>query len=681
MTDEMTLLFGSSEVSDSTSASPAKSSSSGAPAPYVALARKWRPAQFPEIVGQSHVVRTLSNAIRSQRLHHAYLFTGSRGIGKTSIARIFSKVIRCADFKLQEGWLLSCDRCSSCKEITNGNSVDVLEIDGASNNGVDAIREIRENAKFLPSVGSKKIYIIDEVHMLTTAAFNALLKTLEEPPSHVIFIFATTEPHKLPATILSRCQRYDFRRVNADQIEGRVDQILESENLQAEPGSLAILAQAADGSMRDALSLLDQAIAFCGAKLTNAGLRECFGMIEAQVIHRLLKAVLARDTKEALQVVASAHRQGHDLKMIARNLLELLHRVVLTQIGALEEAGLELTAQEVDELHALSKLRPLEELDLIFQAIHVGFDHIARSPQPKATIDLLIIKCALAEALVEVGAGPTPAGSGSVTGSGTVTGAKAGASTHTSKANSVEMHTSVHASAHSGVRSEAPPENQSEGLDPSQHHRSTSAAVSLPNDPTTDENAVARNALQSVRAALASGSSSSNGIPSGSSANVARPPVSPVTVAAPKNSAPLAAPTQWIQIVDAAKASRPMLGMLLEHAISAELPTQPTGADCKIYFKPDQAFRSEQVKSKACMDPLSSLLRELFGRNVVATVEIKDLPGQTLAEKRETQRQTIENAALSEARNHPILREAHALLGGELGPIELTGGGIHAAVQ
>jgi len=192
---------------------------------YIALARKWRPARFSDIVGQSAVVRTLMNAIHTGRVHHAYLLTGSRGIGKTSIARILSKTIRCQNTSWKNEFLFSCDECSSCKEISTGNSVDVIEIDGASNNGVDAIREIRESSKFLPSSGQKKIYIVDEVHMLTTAGFNALLKTLEEPPAHVLFILARTEPHKIPATILSRCQRFDLKRVTPAQVQSRLVEI------------------------------------------------------------------------------------------------------------------------------------------------------------------------------------------------------------------------------------------------------------------------------------------------------------------------------------------------------------------------------------------------------------------------------------------------------------------------
>ena len=217
---------------------------SGTEQNYVVLARKWRPAQFSDIVGQHHIVRTLMNAIRAKRVSQAYLFTGSRGIGKTSIARIFAKAIRCetppvsaAGCPEREGieWLTSCDRCASCREIATGTSVDVIEIDGASNNGVEAVREIRENAKYMPANGARKIYIIDEVHMLTTAAFNALLKTLEEPPAHVIFIFATTEPHKIPATILSRCQRFDYKRVTLAQIQTRLLEVTQAEGIQAEP--------------------------------------------------------------------------------------------------------------------------------------------------------------------------------------------------------------------------------------------------------------------------------------------------------------------------------------------------------------------------------------------------------------------------------------------------------------
>ncbi len=370
--------------------------------PYVVLARKWRPAQFSDIVGQSHIVRTLINSIHTERIHQAYLFTGSRGIGKTSIARIFAKVIRCEFLKKENETLSSCDECSNCKEITAGNSVDVMEIDGASNNGVEAIREIRENAKYMPSTGSRKIYILDEVHMLTTAAFNALLKTLEEPPSHVIFIFATTEPHKIPATILSRCQRFDYRRVTVGQIQSRLFEIAEKEGIQLEAGSASLIARSAGGSMRDALSLLDQVIAFSGSQISLPSVRESIGLIEGQTLIEILSAVFKKLPLKALQFIEESYQQGHDLRVLTRSLIEFLHGTLLIKIGSPRSATLELSEEEWRELDSLSSLRSIEEMEMIFQVLHQGLEWIARSPQPKIVLDILLIKCATADTLIHI---------------------------------------------------------------------------------------------------------------------------------------------------------------------------------------------------------------------------------------------------------------------------------------
>lgn len=366
---------------------------------YVVLARKWRPAQFSDIVGQSHIVRTLTNAVRSERIHHAYVFTGGRGIGKTSMARIFAKILRCAHTRIENDFIRSCDECSDCKEVTTGNSVDVIEIDGASNNGVEAVREIRENARYMPSSGSRKIYIIDEVHMLTTAAFNALLKTLEEPPAHIIFIFATTEPHKIPATILSRCQRFDYRRVTLAQIQARLEQVILAENIQAEPAAITLMARAAEGSLRDALSLLDQAIAFSGSNITVQNLRECIGIIEGQTLVGIWEAVFRHKPLEAVAYVEQAYQQGHDLRVLGRNLIEFLHAILLAKIGSENAGGLEVSPEEWQALQAIAGLRSLEEMELFFQVLHQGIEWIARSPQPKVILNVLLIKCATAEAL------------------------------------------------------------------------------------------------------------------------------------------------------------------------------------------------------------------------------------------------------------------------------------------
>lgn len=380
------------------------------------LARKWRSSQLPEVVGQQHIVRTLTNAIKNNRVHHAYLFTGSRGIGKTSIARIFSKLLRCENLSEKDGYLVSCDQCASCKEITLGTSLDVIEIDGASNNGVDSVREIRENAKFLPSSGKRRIYIIDEVHMLTTAAFNALLKTLEEPPAHVVFIFATTEPHKIPATILSRCQRYDFRRFTVAQIRSQLEKICKAEKIDAEPVALATLARAADGGMRDALSLLDQVLSYSGGKISLSAVRESIGLVEDETFFKILKSVFEKKPLDALATVNEVHEQGFDLKVLTEGLTEALYSIILLKVGAEKSVQDLLSPEALEDAKKLVDLRELEEMELIFQVLHQGYEWIARSPQPKIVLDVILIKCASAEALLSMEEGPSSNHSSSISG-------------------------------------------------------------------------------------------------------------------------------------------------------------------------------------------------------------------------------------------------------------------------
>ena len=368
---------------------------------YLVLARKYRPKQFSDIVGQLSVVKTLVNAIKLDRTHQAYVFSGSRGIGKTSIARIFSKALRCEKRIEKDGLLYSCDQCSDCIEIAAGNSVNVMEIDGASNNGVDSVREIREGAKFLPSSGKYKIYIIDEVHMLSTAAFNALLKTLEEPPEHVVFIFATTESHKIPETILGRCQRFDFKRVTVVQITERMKEVLIAEKIQAEDAALNLIARAAEGSMRDALSILDQVISFSGMKITAQAVRESVGLIGTELILALVGKILERDAKSALGVAQQAFNQGVDLKVLMKMVIEMIHALILIQVGV-EKPETHFNDDELVQISKLKTLRPLEENELIFQVFHHGLELLSRAAQPKLVLDLLIVKTALAEEIISL---------------------------------------------------------------------------------------------------------------------------------------------------------------------------------------------------------------------------------------------------------------------------------------
>lgn len=284
---------------------------------YRVFARKYRPQTFDEVIGQEHITRTLQNAISANRVAQAYLFVGPRGIGKTSTARILAKALNCANGPTAT----PCDTCDACKEISEGRSLDVLEIDGASNNGVENIRELRDNAAYAPARGPFKIYLIDEVHMLSSGAFNALLKTLEEPPEHVKFIFATTEAQKVPATITSRCQRFDLRRIPADSIASHLQSIAEKEKISLEAEAAAAIARGADGGLRDAESMLDQAVAFCGQTIRGEDVMTVFGFTPRETISGLMDSLLARDTAAALRTLAQQDGAGKDLLRLLGDLI------------------------------------------------------------------------------------------------------------------------------------------------------------------------------------------------------------------------------------------------------------------------------------------------------------------------------------------------------------------------
>jgi DNA polymerase-3 subunit gamma/tau len=328
---------------------------------YQVFARKYRPQVFDDVLGQDHVVQTLKNAVVQQRLAHAYLFVGPRGTGKTSTARILAKGLNC-----QHGPTVSpCGECDSCREISQGISFDVLEIDGASNNSVDQIRELRENVRFAPVRGRYKIYIIDEVHMLTQQAFNALLKTLEEPPGHVIFVFATTEPNRVLPTILSRCQRFDFRRIPARTIAKHLQFIAEREGVTLTTAATEAIAVAADGGLRDAESMLDQLVAFCGDQIGESEVLNVFGLTSERVVADLTRAVLLGRATEALSVIHQQSEAGKDLIKLLADVLGFLRNILISKVDtdSLEEEVSELTRDALEELR--DKVAPGQLLRLI----------------------------------------------------------------------------------------------------------------------------------------------------------------------------------------------------------------------------------------------------------------------------------------------------------------------------
>jgi DNA polymerase III subunit gamma/tau len=358
---------------------------------YLVIARKWRPQNFDEVIGQPHVTKTLQNAIRLKRIAHAYLFTGARGVGKTSVARILAKTLNCE----RDVTPSPCDECSNCREITQGKAMDVLEIDGASNRGIDSIRELRETVRYRPAKSRYKIYIIDEVHMLTTEAFNALLKTLEEPPEHVLFIFATTEPHKIPSTILSRCQRFDFRRIATQQIVTHLKAIVDSEKVQLSDGVLYAVAREADGSMRDGQSLLEQLLSFSGDGLSDEEILDVLGVVDRRSVHRVGEAILSGNVGTCLQVVGDLYRRGIDSRRFCRQLCDYFRGLLFLALGeGADSLQIELPEEEKALLRSRVAMTTPESLFLYFQMILKGEEDIRRSSLPRITLEMLLLRMA-----------------------------------------------------------------------------------------------------------------------------------------------------------------------------------------------------------------------------------------------------------------------------------------------
>ena len=358
---------------------------------YQVSARKYRPGTFDEVVGQSHVVQTLMNAVETKRIAHAYLFSGTRGVGKTTIARILAKALNCE--KGPTGH--PCNTCANCLEIAQGSSVDVMEIDGASNTSVDDVREIRENVKFSPFRGHYRVYIIDEVHMLSNSAFNALLKTLEEPPAHVVFIFATTEIHKIPATILSRCQHYNFRRIARQEIIDRLRHVAAQDGLTIEDRSFTALARASEGSMRDALSLLDQAVAFGGNAIAHADLEVLLGAVPQELVHGMIGAVLRQDSPTALAVLATLLDQGHDLKAFCADVVEYLRNLLVVSVvpSGPELRGLiEASQEDIQQLAGEAVQVTPEQLQELLTYFSQAEDSLRYSAHPRFVLEATAIR-------------------------------------------------------------------------------------------------------------------------------------------------------------------------------------------------------------------------------------------------------------------------------------------------
>ncbi|MEO6420097.1 MAG: DNA polymerase III subunit gamma/tau [Polyangiaceae bacterium] len=603
---------------------------------YLVLARKYRPQSFEDLVGQEHVARTLANAIASGRVAHAFLFTGVRGVGKTTSARLLAKCLNClgADGKATGPTATPCQVCASCKEIAAGNDIDVQEIDGASYNGVDEVRRLQEGLAFRPARDRYKIYIVDEVHMLSNAAWNAFLKTLEEPPPHVKFIFATTEVHKVPVTILSRCQRYDFKLISSQMIAKRLKEVLTLEKIVADDVAVAVIAREAAGSMRDAMSLLDQVIAFSGDKLSGADVTRVLGVADRKILHDLASALVNGDAAVALKVVDGLAQQGFDLPHVARDILGHLRNLVVAKVcGESGKELLDLADEETGDVLELAKTSDADDLTRLYQGFSRGFDEIVRSGQPRTALEMMLVRLARRPPLLPLdellsrlgdlekrlgGAPPPPARGG-----GGPSGGGGGRAPQT----------------HAPAKFEAPSRGPTS---------STHGALALAPRPEETPKP------SSVTVAKA--------IP------IAPPPpaVAPVSVRAGKVDG-----EAWRAILERVRLASPPLYSVLQHAV----PLQMNAENVVLAYDAQNLLASQATDADA-LDLLTREVRGHFGAatNVALDLSTRSLAGMSTVAREEADKKKAELAAARElVQNHPLVREAISLFSAELREVRLPG--------
>jgi len=531
---------------------------------YQVIARKWRPQTFADLVGQTHVTETLANAIRNNRVAHAYIFSGARGVGKTTAARILAKALNCVNGPTAE----PCGVCDSCKEIAAGTSLDVIEIDAASNRGIDQIRELREMVRYAPAAARTKIVILDEAHMLTGEASNALLKTLEEPPERVVFVMATTQPEDLVDTIRSRSQHFHFRALTFAEISGRLKQIAEKENLRIEPGALGVIARMAEGSLRDALSLLEQARAYCGDTIPDKEVRELLGVVPEDALDELVGAVASASAERALALVHTFQKEGRNLQHFCREAIRHLRNLLIARVCG---ADSELIAATPDQRPALARAAGQfseEDLTRFFQILLQTDDDLRRKPDPRVHLEMGLLRlinaarlAPLEELLADLG-GNAPA-----------SGARAGGSRGMASASLAEP-----------LRPDAPARPQF----------AAPLATSAPAPPS--------------EAPSPNGSTQSSSSAEPSAAIASATPD-------PQRSAPKLtglSEEQLAQIKSAIQAQQKFLAELVEHGNRWELD----GAELRIYFSPDKRAFAEMLESRNTLEKVRIASSNVLGRAV-----------------------------------------------------------------
>ncbi len=579
---------------------------------YQVSARKYRPSAFEDVIGQPHVVQTLVNAIGSNRIAQAFLFSGTRGVGKTTVARILAKALNC-----EQGPTGSpCNNCVNCQEIAQGNSVDVMEIDGASNTSVDDVREIRENVKFTPFRGKYRVYIIDEVHMLSNSAFNALLKTLEEPPPHVVFIFATTEIHKIPATILSRCQHYNFRRITRAEIIARLRHVAQQDGVALEDRSLTALARASEGSMRDALSLLDQAVAFGGKTVAHADLETLLGAVPHELVRALIEAVSAQDSSGALSVLARLLDQGHDVRAYCAEVVEYLRNLLVASVvsNVSELRGLiEGSDEDLRQVTEEARLFTPEQLQDLFSLFTQAEDALRFSAHPRFVVEVAAVRATRLMKRNEAGSNEAVQPPRTVP-------ARVPSSDATARPSS-RLRTSPNGPA-TAVRSSGSTEGQSAGDTGPQERKKDKTGPAIPAQNAENDAAVVSVSEPSVR-------------------------------------------FNWERLQEEVAASYPNIAPFLEMGRLVGIQ----GDVITVGFSKQATVARAMLEKDDNMRALGSLCERLAGLAIrVRIVELTeaDPPGPTMAQLRAAKEQEQRLVLFDRARAHPMVKQALDIFGGDL---------------
>jgi DNA polymerase-3 subunit gamma/tau len=616
---------------------------------YVVLARKWRPMSFDDLVGQEHVSRTLGNAIHSGRVAHAFLFTGVRGVGKTTAARILAKALNCmgtASEPRTGPTATPCLECPACREIALGTDVDVREIDGASYNGVDEVRKLQDSLPYRPSRDRFKIFIVDEVHMLSQSAWNAFLKTLEEPPPHVKFIFATTEVHKVPVTILSRVQRFDFKLIPTKLIADRLRHVLSVEGIASDDQALSILAREAAGSMRDAMSLLDQVIAWNDQKLDGESVSRVLGVASRQVLHDIASALVAGDAARCLAVVSDLANQGYDVAHVARDLLALLRDLVVAKVVKDPGDLLDLADLERKDVTELAARADADDLVRLHQGFSASFDDVVRSGQARAALEMLLVRLARRPPLVPI---------------------------DDLVSRLVALEQRLGSPARSGPAAPAGPRGP--GPSPSRApERGTAGPPERPQGrearpaPAGPRAAVPEPSDEPPRAQRSPSAASPGPLPS---APASRPAPSTASSARP---APSPEPLQgdalgpWRSIVERVRSARPELAAFLHHAVVLELGPERLS----LAFEPGSVFERAATAEDA-LALVRKAAREELGP--AATVQIGAAPvgaaAVTVSALEMREREERQRRAMTRAKEHPRIAEAAEILGARLKEIRL----------